>query len=137
MPIEQQVQDNATAILELQTNAKKINEVARLNTNANLEDLLLIYRSSLNKTVAVTLAEAISEKATNFAIEVNGNLFILRKHPNNNDPTKIDILEQNDMIYSGWWDTTTWWPEAIYLGGDKDTLGSWNVFNPIDGIPII
>jgi len=70
-------------------------------------------------------------------VVVNSNKFFLRKHPDNNNPSNKNILETNDIIFDGYWNTTTWWPEAQYLGGDVDTIGNWTPFNPVEELTII
>lgn len=82
---------------------------------------------------------AISSDATQTkpTVIVNGNLFSLNKHPNNNDPLNAADLEDNDMISQGWWDAATFWPQAMKLAGDKDVIGSWNQINPIEDLVTI
>lgn len=75
--------------------------------------------------------------ALNTKVLVNGNLFYLIKHPNNNTPGMESTLEDNDMIVSGWWDTTTFWTMAMYLGGNVNLIASWNPINPISELPLI
>lgn len=70
-------------------------------------------------------------------ITLNENTFFLRKNPNNNDPLKIAVLENNDMAVDGFWNATTYWPQAIYKGGGKDVEGNWTVINKIKNISLI
>ncbi len=70
-------------------------------------------------------------------VTVNGNGFSLRKHPDNSNPSFASTIEDNDIIYSGFWDTTTWWPAAFKKAGDKDLVGSWVPFNPIGSLALI
>ena len=41
------------------------------------------------------------------------------------------------MIYNGWWDSTTYWPQAIYLGGDVNNQSNWKPIGAIKQIPLI
>lgn len=66
-------------------------------------------------------------------ISINGNTFTLRKHPSN---TLTGVLEINDMIVSGWWGSTVFWVEALYLGGTTSDPNSWNIINFIEEIPL-
>lgn len=66
-------------------------------------------------------------------LQVNGNTFTLRKHPSN---TNEGVLEVNDMIVSGWWTTTEFWNQAVYLGGTETNENSWNVIDSIEDIPL-
>lgn len=70
---------------------------------------------------------------------VNGNPFNLRKHINNNDPEKLNVIELNDMIYEGWWDNDTYWGRAMYtaLGTGIDDIASWNVLDEWDELTIL
>lgn len=70
-------------------------------------------------------------------ITVNGNLFHLSKNVNNNDPVKTGILETNDMITDGFWDSTTFWRMAVYLGGDINVKTNWNDIDSIEDIVLI
>ena len=79
-------------------------------------------------------SDSVSSKAT---VIVNGNLFTLNKHTLNNDPLNLSDLEVNDMITDAYWDDTTFWLMAMYLGGDKDVIGSWNQINPIEDLVVI
>lgn len=79
-------------------------------------------------------SDSTSSKAT---VVVNGNLFILNKHTLNNDPLNAGDLEVNDMITDAYWDNTTFWKTAMFLGGDKDLIGSWNIIDLIEDLVII
>jgi len=70
-------------------------------------------------------------------LTVNGNLFHLSKHPNNSDPLKSSILEINDMITDGFWDSTNYFRMAIYKGGDINIKTNWNDIDTIEGINLI
>lgn len=71
-------------------------------------------------------------------LTVFGNVFALSKHRDNNDPLNVSDLELNDMITDGYSDVnTTYWPMAMYLGGDKDLPASWNPINPIEDLPLL
>ena len=67
---------------------------------------------------------------------INGNLFLLFKAPTNNNILNAATLEVNDIV-QGWWDSATFFPSAIYIGGDKDTKTSYNEVNSIEDIVTI
>jgi len=66
-------------------------------------------------------------------ILINTTYFTLSKHPANTLPT----LEVNDIISNGYWNATTFWVNAIYIGGDVTLEASWNVINLIEEITVI
>lgn len=66
-------------------------------------------------------------------LSINGIQFSLHKTPGNSDVDKKSTLEVNDMVI-GWWDANTFFPSAIYIGGDIDTKSSYNEVNSIEDI---
>lgn len=66
-------------------------------------------------------------------ILVNGNTFLLIKHPNNSAFT----LEVNDAIGSGFWGADEFWSNAMYKGGDINTKTNWLVLSSTEEIPLI
>ena len=104
-----------------------INEL--LERTKLIDDSLI---SSLFKTWSVD--KIISYVASSFLqIEISNNKFTLRKHPSN---TNLTTLEVNDMICNGWWSTTEFWKNAVYVGGTVTDVNSWNVIDTIEEIPL-
>lgn len=68
---------------------------------------------------------------------INGNDFYLIKHPQNNIPANALILEANDFIVNGFFDDTTFWGKAQYLGGNVNSDNSWVVMDKIKGLTLI
>jgi hypothetical protein len=56
---------------------------------------------------------------------VNGNLMNLSKKPGN----VSDSIQAGDMISDGWWSSSKYIMQAIYLTGDINTLSSWDIIN--------
>lgn len=62
-------------------------------------------------------------------ITVFGNKFFLIKHPNNNNPANVSVLELNDLITNGFRDGTEFWDKARYKTlQDKDDPVNWEFY---------
>lgn len=71
-------------------------------------------------------------------IDINGNLFTLDKHPNNDNLANAEVVEVNDMIIDGWWSTTEYWGKARYIGpGAITDRANWQVLDSIEEIPVL
>lgn len=71
-------------------------------------------------------------------VEVFGNPFTLLKHPINNDPLKVNILENNDFILNGFFNNTTLWDKAQCVDAtNKDLEESWTVFGSSEDLIIV
>lgn len=63
-------------------------------------------------------------------ITVFGNKFFLIKHPANNNPANVDILELNDFITDGFRDANEFWYSARYKTlADKDVPVNWELYS--------
>lgn len=61
-------------------------------------------------------------------ITVFGNKFDLVKHPDNNNPANVDVLELNDFIKGGFRDANEYWYSARYKTlQDKDDPINWEI----------
>lgn len=76
----------------------------------------------------------ISPSVSRNSIEINGNQFEFRKHPEN--IVNLDILEANDAAKDGYWDNATFIGFMVYLGGDITLKASWNIITEHEQIPI-
>lgn len=68
------------------------------------------------------------------SIEINGNQFEFRKHPDN--IVNLDVLEVNDAAKDGYWDGSTFIGLMVYLGGNISLKASWNIITEHEQIPI-
>jgi len=70
-------------------------------------------------------------------ILVNGNPFFLIKHPDNDLPENVNNLEDNDFISSGFWNATTYWPQAQCLDSTaSNTITSWLPIGAVEELVI-
>ena len=67
---------------------------------------------------------------------VEAGVLQIKKHPNNNDPQMVNVIEPNDAI-SGWWDTTTLIDAWIYQAGNIGDRGSYLELGGWDEIPLV
>lgn len=94
--------------------------------------------TSVNVGDIVQIEISVSESSSASKVLVFGNPFSLVKNPTNVDPLKTKIIENNDIITDGWFDSTTFWPAAICINeSDINNAASWNQINPIEEIPLI
>jgi hypothetical protein len=136
MTLQSQISQNRAAIQLLVDQAKKIGGFTP-NVNNNALDKIPIEKTSNNQRHYVTLNDIVQFVLNNLpstaqyviAVTVNGSQFVLNKKKTNNNPLNIAIIEIGDTINGGWWSGTKYIMEAIYLGGDIDTLSSWDVIN--------
>lgn len=67
-------------------------------------------------------------------VTIFGNTFVLVKNPLNNNDLNSDIIEVNDIVIDGWYDSTEYWKEAIFIGTDTSVKEDWNILNSIEEI---
>jgi hypothetical protein len=71
-------------------------------------------------------------------ITLNGNPFILKKHPTNNLAESSGILQNNDFILNGFWGDTEFWGLAQCLDAtDAENVLKWTIFNSTEDLIII
>ncbi len=69
---------------------------------------------------------------------VNGNAFMLIKHPSNTSPSEVNNIQNNDFIHDGFFNTTTYWSFAQCIDDtDVNNASSWNVFASLEGLTLI
>lgn len=90
---------------------------------ADLQDALLpvIYTRA---TLGTGTTSAVAPRITVF-----GNKFFLIKHPTNNNPSNVNVLERLDIIVNGFRSSTDFWYAAQYTTiGNVNDENNWTIF---------
>lgn len=136
MSLQTQITANRLAIQSMIDQAKKISGYT-INENNDSLDKIPLEKTSNGERHYVTLNDILQFVQSNLpvsaqyviAVTVNGSQFVLNKKQSNSNPLNVAIIEVGDNINGGWWSGTRYIMEATYLGGDIDTLASWDVIN--------